>query len=111
MLLGTPLAWLLARERMPAGAAVGTLLDLPLHPVLIGTAFVLNLWAENLLNNVRLVDVLPLWTVMVLLALLGAVGLVFAGEPQGHEPFRPDASFYYLTGIADGPGAMVWRPR
>ncbi|HEU4721539.1 MAG TPA: ABC transporter permease [Gemmatimonadaceae bacterium] len=34
--LGTPLAWLLARERMPGGAVVGALLDLPLlipHPV------------------------------------------------------------------------------
>lgn len=44
----------------------------------------------------------------VLDALGGAVGLVFAGEPHGHEVFRPDSSFYYLTGIADEPGAMVW---
>jgi molybdate/tungstate transport system permease protein len=36
VLLGTPLAYLLARDRMPAGALVGALLDLPLlipHPV------------------------------------------------------------------------------
>jgi molybdate/tungstate transport system permease protein len=36
VLLGTPLAYLLARGRMPAGALVGALLDLPLlipHPV------------------------------------------------------------------------------
>jgi molybdate/tungstate transport system permease protein len=36
VLLGTPLAWLLARGRMPAAGAVGALLDLPLlipHPV------------------------------------------------------------------------------
>jgi molybdate/tungstate transport system permease protein len=36
VLLGTPLAWLLARERMPAHGLVGALLDLPLlipHPV------------------------------------------------------------------------------
>ena len=44
----------------------------------------------------------------VLGALGGAVGLVFAGEASGHEAFRPDSSFYYLTGIADEPGAMVW---
>jgi molybdate/tungstate transport system permease protein len=36
VLLGTPLAYLLARDRMPAGGLVGALLDLPLlipHPV------------------------------------------------------------------------------
>lgn len=36
VLLGTPVAYLLARDRMPAGALVGALLDLPLlipHPV------------------------------------------------------------------------------
>ena len=36
VLLGTPLAYLLARGRMPAGALVGAVLDLPLlipHPV------------------------------------------------------------------------------
>jgi len=36
VLLGTPLAWLLARDRMPAQGLVGALLDLPLlipHPV------------------------------------------------------------------------------
>jgi Xaa-Pro aminopeptidase len=44
----------------------------------------------------------------VLKSLGSAVGLVFAGEPHGHEAFRPDSSFYYLTGIADEPGAMVW---
>jgi molybdate/tungstate transport system permease protein len=36
VLLGTPLAWLLARDRLPGGAVVGALLDLPLlipHPV------------------------------------------------------------------------------
>jgi len=36
VLLGTPLAYLLARERMPAGGVIGALLDLPLlipHPV------------------------------------------------------------------------------
>jgi molybdate/tungstate transport system permease protein len=36
LLLGTPLAYLLARDRIPAGALVGALLDLPLlipHPV------------------------------------------------------------------------------
>ena len=36
VLLGTPLAYLLARDRMPAGVLVGALLDLPLlipHPV------------------------------------------------------------------------------
>ena len=36
VLLGTPLAWLLARGRMPAGGVVSALLDLPLlipHPV------------------------------------------------------------------------------
>ncbi len=41
-------------------------------------------------------------------ALNGAVGLVFAGEAAGHDAFRVDASFYYLTGISDEPGAMVW---
>lgn len=41
-------------------------------------------------------------------SLSGAVGLVFAGEAQGHDAFRADQSFYYLTGIADEPGAMVW---
>lgn len=44
----------------------------------------------------------------VLDALNGAVGLVFAGEAQGHDAFRADQSFHYLTGIADEPGAMVW---
>jgi molybdate/tungstate transport system permease protein len=36
VLLGTPLAWLLARDRVPGGMVVGALLDLPLlipHPV------------------------------------------------------------------------------
>lgn len=36
VLLGTPLAWLLARDRLPGGAVIGALLDLPLlipHPV------------------------------------------------------------------------------
>lgn len=44
----------------------------------------------------------------VLNALSGAVGLVFSGEPAGHDAFTPDASFYYLTGIADEPGACLW---
>ena len=44
----------------------------------------------------------------VLRALGGAVGLVFAGEASGHAPFTPDASFHYLTGITDEPGAVVW---
>ena len=52
--------------RRGIGRGRSALLDIPLHPVLIGTAFVLNLWAENLLNQVQLVDVLPLWMVMVI---------------------------------------------
>lgn len=43
--------------------------------------------------------------------LLGAikkgVGLVFAGESDGHGPFRPHRHFEYLTGVIDEPGAIL----
>ncbi len=38
--------------------------------------------------------------------LAGASGVVFAGEQSGHH-YEPDASFVYLTGITDEPGAAV----
>ena len=44
----------------------------------------------------------------VLDQLNGGVGVVFAGEPSGHDDFTADASFLYLTGIRDEPGAIVW---
>lgn len=45
----------------------------------------------------------------VLSALKGSVGLVYAGEGGAHlvGRWRPDASFYYLTGIETEPGAVV----
>lgn len=36
-----------------------------------------------------------------------SVGLVFAGEARGHDPFHAHAHFQYLTGIADEPGAIL----
>ena len=52
-----------------------TLLALPVHPFLVGSAFVLNLWAENLLDAVRLTDVLHVWAA-VLVAVAGVGGLI-----------------------------------
>jgi Xaa-Pro aminopeptidase len=43
----------------------------------------------------------------LLAALNGAAAVVLAGEAQGHGPFRPDAHFLYLTGIATEPGAAL----
>lgn len=39
--------------------------------------------------------------------LAGATAIVFAGEQAGHH-YEPDASFVYLTGITDEPGAAVF---
>ncbi len=37
----------------------------------------------------------------------GAVGLLFAGDQVGENPFRPHPHFEYLTGVADEPGAVL----
>jgi Xaa-Pro aminopeptidase len=43
----------------------------------------------------------------VLEALAGRGAVVFAGEGGGHEKFKPDSFFRYLTGIVTEPGAAV----
>jgi molybdate/tungstate transport system permease protein len=53
VLLGTPLAWLLARDRLPGGAVVSALLDLPLlipHPV-AGIALLLAFGRASLIGG------------------------------------------------------------
>ena len=72
-----------ARHRTVVATTRRTLLDLPLHPFIIGTAFVLNLWAENLLNHVRLEDVLPVWA-MVVIAVLAMGALATAAVRSVH---------------------------
>jgi Xaa-Pro aminopeptidase len=43
----------------------------------------------------------------VLAALGKSVGVVFAGDAVGENPFRPHAHFEYLTGVDDEPGAVL----
>ena len=43
----------------------------------------------------------------LLAALDGAVGLVFAGDAVGEDPYRPHPHFEYLTGIDDEGGAVL----
>src|SRR6185503_18675297 len=42
-------------------------------------------------------------------ALKDSVGLVFAGDHDGHgdAPYRPHRHFEYLTGLTDEPGAVL----
>ena len=53
------------------------LLNLPVHPFLFASVAVLNLWAENLSDQVRFGDVLHVWAA-VLLVVAAASGLVLA---------------------------------